>query len=265
VELAEGGTLFFDEIGDISPSVQVKLLRLIQEREYERLGGTRTQHADIRILAATHCDLEDKVARGEFREDLLYRLNVVTLWLPPLRARREDIGPIARHYLDVSRKRNQKPNIEFDPAAWKLLLSDRWPGNVRQLVNVIERLVLLATGPTITASDVRAHMNEQLIFVTQANPDESAASLSVASPQHRTASSPQPSVVGPPSDPTRSPISSNLISSIVRPLREDLRRAELHSLSKALRHAKGNRALAARLLGISRRTLYTKLAEHGLE
>jgi two-component system response regulator AtoC len=265
VELAEGGTLFFDEIGDVSQNVQVKLLRLIHEREYERLGGTRTQRADVRIIAATNRDIEDMVAKGDFREDLLYRLNVVTLWLPPLRARREDIALIARHYLDIYRKRYQKPTLEFDSAALSRLVAERWPGNVRQVVSLIERLVLMATGPTITAEDVRAYMDEQLVFVTQASPDESEPSASALSARLGNVSSPQPSPPDAPVDRTRAPTGSNMISSLVRPLREDLQRAEHRALSKALRHAKGNRALAARLLGISRRTLYTKLGEHGLD
>jgi len=262
VELAEGGTLFLDEIGDLSFSVQVKLLRLIQEREYECLGGTRTQRADVRIIAATHRDLEDMVAKGQFREDLLYRLNVVTLWLPPLRARREDIAIILDHYLDVFRKKNDKRALALEAAALRLLQAERWPGNVRQLVNLIERLVLLASGPIVTAEDVRLYLNEHLVFVTQASSVEIDAALSQRAPASG-------AVGGPERDAPRLDTSgargANLISSVVRPLREDLRNAEQRALTKALRHAKGNRALAARLLGISRRTLYTKLEEHGIE
>jgi two-component system response regulator AtoC len=243
-ELAEGGTLFFDEIGDVSPAMQVKLLRLIQEREYDRLGGTRTQRADVRILAATHRDLEDMTARGAFREDLFYRLNVVTLWLPPLRARREDIAAIVQHYLEVLRVENDKPELTLDDAALRLLQAQRWPGNVRQLVNFIERLVVLARGGVIGADDVRHDLDEQLEFLTQASALE--ARVPIVAPLEEAESNAKVSFV----------------SSAVRPLREDLRRAEQRALVKALRSARGNRALAARMLGISRRTLYTKLEEH---
>jgi two-component system response regulator AtoC len=261
VELAEGGTLFFDEIGDVSPGVQVKLLRLIQEREYERLGGTRTHQADVRILAATHRDLEDMTARGAFREDLFYRLNVVTVWLPPLRARREDIAAIVQHYLEVLRIENDKPNLTMDDAALRLLKAQRWPGNVRQLVNFVERLVVLAQGGEITAEDVRHDLEEQLEFLTQASaldarapviaPPESPPVLSVKEPALGSLERSAPAAPG-----------VNFVSSAVRPLREELRRAEQRAIVKALRSARGNRALAARMLGISRRTLYTKLEEH---
>jgi two-component system response regulator AtoC len=261
VELAEGGTLFFDEIGDVSAAMQVKLLRLIQEREYDRLGGTRTQRADVRILAATHRDLEDMTARGAFREDLFYRLNVVTLWLPPLRARREDIADIVRHYLEVLRVENGKPKLTMDEAALRLLQAQRWPGNVRQLVNFVERLVVLAQGGVISAEDVRHDLEEQLEFLTQASALDARPPAMIPSAPPHALSVEEPALE---SLERTAPVAPgvNFVSSAVRPLREDLRRAEQRALVKALRSARGNRALAARMLGISRRTLYTKLEEH---
>jgi len=243
VELAESGTLFFDEIGELSPAMQVKLLRLLQEREYELLGGTRTISADVRFVAATHRDLEHMVDARTFREDLFYRLNVVSVWLPPLRARREDVAQIAKHYLRVFRENLGKPTLALDELAIRALAAQRWPGNVRQLVNFVERLVVLAEGDTITFENVTDHLNEQKAFLTQAASGEEP---------------PQPA------GPTVERSTVEQFSSAVRPLHEDVRRAERRALVKALHQAKGNRALAARMLGISRRTLYTKLGEHDL-
>jgi two-component system response regulator AtoC len=181
IELAEGGTLFLDEIGEVSPMMQAKLLRLIQDREYERLGGTRTLRADIRVVAATHRDLEHLVETGAFREDLFYRLNVVSVWLPPLRARREDISVIARHYLERFGAANGRRST-LDDSAVRLLETERWPGNVRQLVNVIERLVLLSPSPHIGVDDVRRGLVEQLEFFTQSVPDRAAAAVPTGEP-----------------------------------------------------------------------------------
>jgi two-component system, NtrC family, response regulator AtoC len=264
VELAEGGTLFLDEIGEVSPVMQAKLLRLIQDREFERLGGTRTLPADVRFVAATHRDLEHMVETGAFREDLFYRLNVVTLWLPPLRARRDDIALIAQHYLERFRAANHKPALRLDEAALRVLCRERWPGNVRQLVNFVERLVVLASGDVISAADVRGELEEQMAFLTQAAPLE-ADGLAVASiPPATTSPAPQSTPASVAEIAKSSPAASGF-SSAVRPLKEDLRRTEHRAITKALASAKGNRALAARLLGVSRRTLYTKLEEHGIE
>jgi len=257
VELAEGGTLFLDEIGEISPTMQAKLLRLIQDREFERLGGTRTLRADIRVVAATHRDLEHLVDSGAFREDLFYRLNVVSLWLPPLRARREDILTIADHYLREFCRSNGK-QVALGEDARRELAAERWPGNVRQLVNIVERLVVLATGEVITAEDVRRELTEQSAFLTQAAPLGMPAAAAALPP-----SEPPPLPSFPP--PRPAPAQDFHFSSAVRPLKEDVRRTELRAITKALHFAKGNRALAARLLGVSRRTLYTKLAELGID
>jgi two-component system response regulator AtoC len=245
VELAQGGTLFLDEIGEISPTVQAKLLRLVQDREYERLGGTRALEADVRFVAATHRDLEHMAQQGSFREDLYYRLNVVSIWLPPLRARRDDIALLAHACVKNLIQTSGRPPVELDDAATALLRSQRWPGNVRQLLNLVERLVVLATGPVITAEDVGRELDEQVSFSTQ-----SSEAVAV---DHAACDAP------------REPSLAEGAPSTVRPLREELRRAERHALEKALKSAKGNRSLAARLLGVSRRTLYTKLDEHEIE
>lgn len=148
-ELADRGSIFLDEIGDISPSIQVKLLRVIQEKEFERLGGTKTIKADVRIIAATNRDLEKLVKQGHFREDLYYRLNVVPLVLPPLRSRKEDIIPLMTHFLKKSSEISRMPLKKFTDAATQKLLAYSWPGNVRELENIIERCVVVTSGTVI--------------------------------------------------------------------------------------------------------------------
>ena len=238
VELADSGTLFLDEIGDITPHVQVKLLRLLQEREFERLGGTQTLKVDVRFVAATHQPLEEMVKKGQFREDLFYRLNVVPVWLPPLRARLEDVEPLARHFLELHAKANGRQPFTLAQDALQSLQAQPWPGNVRQLQNFMERLVVLSDGPTLTGEDVARELTRQpglMPSSTQPSPF-----------------SPAPAVMGGPS------------GTEPKTLESQRRNTELQALLDALKRAGDNRTLAARLLGISRRTLYNKLEEHGL-
>src|SRR5918995_174688 len=154
-EQADGGSLFLDEIGDMSPSTQAKILRVLQEHEFERLGGTRTIKVDVRLIAATNRDLSAMVATGHFREDLYYRLNVVTIEMPPLRERKEDIPALAnffiRRFSGELKKKIQGP----EPEALKLLMRYHWPGNIRELENAIERAMLLAEGTHIKVEDLR--------------------------------------------------------------------------------------------------------------
>jgi DNA-binding NtrC family response regulator len=150
LEEADGGTLFLDEIGDVSPAVQAKLLRVTQEKDFIVLGSTRTRKVDVRFVAATNKDLMNEVREGRFREDLYYRLNVISINLPPLRERRDDIEPLARHFLKSSTRRMKKDVRGIDDDALKALLQYDWPGNVRELENVMERAVILARGTTIT-------------------------------------------------------------------------------------------------------------------
>ncbi len=154
VELAEGGTLFLDEIGELPPPLQVKLLRLIQEREIEKLGASGPLKVDVRILAATHRNLQAMVEDGTFREDLYYRLAVIPLELPPLRERSEDIPELVLHFFEKSKQRHGRPELVLPPALLPHFAAYRWPGNVRELENVIERLVLLARGEEITLGDL---------------------------------------------------------------------------------------------------------------
>ena len=223
VELADGGTLFLDEIGDIPLPMQVKLLRLIQEKEFERLGGRQTLRVDVRLVAATHRPLEEMMARGEFREDLFYRLNVVPVWLPPLRERGADVALLARRFCATHALRNGRPGVALDDDAMALLGGQPWPGNVRQLENFVERLVVLSDGPRIGIAEVEWEL---------ARHGASAA---------RTIDNSKP-----------------------LNLDERRRQTELNALQDALKQSRNNRTVAARLLGVSRRTLYTKLEEHGL-
>ena len=147
--LADGGTLFLDEIGEISTSLQVKLLRFLQEHEFERVGGTQTIHVDVRVIAATNRDLKEEVARGRFREDLFYRLNVVNIETPPLRDRKSDIPAIAKFFVDRYAKDNGKTVENISSLALELLVAYDWPGNVRELENAIERAIVLASGTEI--------------------------------------------------------------------------------------------------------------------
>ncbi len=157
-ELADGGTLFLDEISDLSHTVQVKLLRVLQERNFERVGATKTMSVDIRLIAASNRDLEQEVEAGRFRRDLFYRLNVVPLLLPPLRTRREDIPLLAAHFVAKAAEKYQRSNLELDPVLIDALQEYEWPGNVRELENLIERLVVLTTGSK-TGSGVSAGPN----------------------------------------------------------------------------------------------------------
>lgn len=153
-ELADRGTLFLDEVGDLPKTLQPKLLRVIQERELERLGGTRPIKTDVRLIAATNQDLEGKVKDGTFREDLYYRLNVVTIRIPPLRERREDVLPLAYHFLKKFSEEIKKPILGFTREAERLLLSYTWPGNVRELENAVERAVVLTRKNYIEVRDL---------------------------------------------------------------------------------------------------------------
>jgi DNA-binding NtrC family response regulator len=231
VELAEGGTLFLDEIGDIALPMQGKLLRVLQDRQYERLGGTKPLDVDVRFVAATFRDLESMVKTEQFRSDLFYRLNVVTVWLPPLRARRDDIPELAQHFARWFSTMHAGGLRQFEPDALEALRGARWPGNVRQLENLVHRLVVLGEGAGLTRHAVESELAAVTSFDTQ----------------------------------TAAPRGDLPSTSVVGPLDEEVSKAERRALVRALERTKGNRTLAARLLGISRRTLYNKLAEHGLD
>jgi two-component system response regulator AtoC len=224
VELAEGGTLLLDEIGDYSAETQVKLLRILQEREISRLGGTDTFPVDVRFIAATNKNLPALVTRGEFRQDLYYRLNVLPVSVPPLRARPEDIAELASRFALASGAANGRGDIQIEPAALELMRSQTWPGNVRQLENFVERLVVFSDGLRIGRDDVARELLRDVTTDAELGPHASA----------------QGGLRG-----------ARLV-------------AEREAIREALRLSGNNRTRAARLLNMSRRTLYNKLDELGL-
>ncbi len=159
-ELADRGTLFLDEVGEMSPTLQVKLLRVLQEMEFERVGGTKTIDVDVRILSASNRDIKDDVSKGLFREDLYYRLNVIHIEVPPLRERGEDIRLLVEHFVNKYRmdENGEKPDLSSE--AWKIMFNHSWPGNIRELENVIERAVVLSSGGNITPDDLPGYLLE---------------------------------------------------------------------------------------------------------
>lgn len=160
-EEADKGTLFLDEVGDLSPSLQAKLLRVLQDRVIRAVGGHKYHRVDVRILAATHRDLKSMVLSGDFREDLYYRINVVTLFIPPLRERKADIPPLANRFLRKLCSENDIPTRSFSAEALMILMSYHWPGNVRELENLIERVLVFCEDSTIQARDVLEHLQSE--------------------------------------------------------------------------------------------------------
>ena len=218
-ELADGGSLFLDEIGEIQPSTQVKLLRVMEERAFERVGGMETLDVDVRLIAATNRDLRAMVEEEKFREDLYFRLNVVQITLPPLRERREDIPLLLNSFLQTFREENARNLDGFTPDALEALTQYRWPGNIRELRNLVERMVVLSRGEKITLRDVPREVREGGNGGKTAGPLAGAVSME---------------------------------------------QAEKRMIEQALNDNDGNRTLAAKQLGISRRTLHRKLNEFGL-
>ncbi len=229
LELADGGTLFLDEIGEISPAMQVKLLRVLQEGTFERVGGEQTIKVDLRVLSATHRDLQRLITQGHFREDLFYRLQVVPLQVPPLRDRRADIPELARHFVHKLAPRANPSVTAIAEDAIVRLLAYAWPGNVRELENAIEQALVFAEGSVITASALPAHIRGE---------DRKAA----------------------PEGPAVLPLPGGQL-----PLPEILDDLERQLILKAYREAKGVKTETARLLGIKPSALYYKLDKYRIE
>jgi DNA-binding NtrC family response regulator len=160
-EQAHGGTIFLDEIGDMSPNLQVKILRVLQDHQFERIGGQKTLKVDIRVIAATNQDLKELVQSGKFREDLYYRLNVIPIRIPPLRERRSDIPILVNHFTQEFSRKKKKPACRVSPEAMGLLLAYNWPGNVRELENLIERMVILSEGEVLGVTDLPEHFQHR--------------------------------------------------------------------------------------------------------
>jgi len=213
-EIANKGTLFLDEIGEMSANIQVHLLRVLEEKEFTRVGGNELIKVDVRVVSATNRDLKEAVANGQFREDLYYRLNVVTIELPPLRERREDIPLLAEHFLKKLALENQKKVAGFSPEATEFLLRYDWPGNVRELENAIERAVILAKSSLIESADLP---HQSLSLAYSALPGK------------------------------------------------NLKEMEKNHIWGVLSETRGNYSEAARILGITRMTLYNKVRDYGLD
>ena len=225
-EMAEGGTVFLDEIGEMSPQLQVKLLRVLQERQFERVGGTRTITADIRVVTATNQNLKEAVKEGRFREDLYYRLDVIPIQAPPLRERREDIPLLVRYFLE--RFNQARPsNVEgMDRAALEVLTGYDWPGNVRELENLVERMIILSDGPMIGLDDL---------------PERFSGPRAVPQPGGQVL-----------------PEEGFSLNRHLAGMEEDL-------IRQALAKAKGVKKRAADLLGLNRTTLVEKMKKKGIQ
>ncbi len=239
-EVADGGTLFLDEIGEIDPSTQVKLLRFLGEKTFERVGSSKTLTADVRVIAATNKDLRALVAAGKFREDLYFRLAVVTITMPPLRERPEDIPLLIRAFLKEFNKENEKNVQGFTPDAMRILQTYQWPGNVRELRTAVEHAVVLARGKMAELHDL-----PPTILANASSLTTSRDSPTAAAPQ----TSNIPATIG------GFPITGAL----------DVHAHERRLIFEALARTRGNRTAAAQELGISRRTLHRKIRELGLE
>ena len=223
-ELAEGGTLFLDEIGDLDRDLQVKLLRVLQEKEFQRVGGNVTVRTNVRVIAATSQNLKKKILTGEFRDDLYYRLNVVPIHIPPLRERREDIALLLDHFFVKAADALNRPCASFTRDARDALIRYGYPGNVRELANICERLQLIARGDHIMLDDLPEEVLDAVHPVSQ--PGERLRSL---------------------------PLEGFSLKEVEREL-----------ILKTLHKTDGNKAAAAKMLGITRRLLYLRLGEYGL-
>jgi two-component system nitrogen regulation response regulator NtrX len=240
-ELAEGGTLFLDEVGDMSQAMQAKLLRVLQENEFERVGGSETLRADVRVLAATNRDLEAEILAGRFREDLYYRLAVVQLHAPPLRERREDLPELISTFLAEACRRNGRRPLRLHPEAVALLAAQPYPGNVRELRNLLERLAILSDGPEVSAAQAR-----ELLPAPRGRPGAEVAPPASLEP---------PAAAAPPES---APAAGS------KPFRELVDDAERAIILRTLAFTGDNVTEAARLLDLERGHFYKKMKALGL-
>ncbi len=241
-QLADKGTLFLDEIGDLPADVQVKLLRVLQERKFEPVGSRESISVDVRLIAATHQNLEERIKNGLFRQDLYYRLNVITLILPPLRERKEDLFLLSLEFLKEAADKANKPMRDIDDLAFRALLNYDWPGNIRELHNAIQRAVVLAETDCLLLENLPLEVRDAV----------SDKPLSI----YEAASRSSPKLITP------STVKQTVVSSTSK--RKLSRQQEYEQLANALKTSDGNKAEAARLLGMPRSTFYSKLKKHKL-
>jgi transcriptional regulator with GAF, ATPase, and Fis domain len=241
-EAADGGTLFLDEIGELSPRVQAKLLRVLEHGEVVRVGSTQPRHVDVRILAATHRDLRQLVARGEFREDLCFRLSGLVVRVPPLRERRSEILPLAEHFADVAARRLGLARPALTPAAAEALLRHDWPGNVRELRQAMERAIVMRPSGAIEPCDLCLAPVDVELRLRAPAPFPSVSTF---------APTPSAARARPPEG--------------LAAIRDEVRVFEKERILRALAQTAGNQTRAAELLGVSRRTLTTKLGTYGID
>lgn len=245
-EAANGGTLFLDEIGDVSLETQIKLLRVLQERCFEPVGGTRTVHVDVRLITATNRNLEQLIQEGKFREDFYYRLNVIGVELPPLRERKEDILELSLAFLKRSAEENNKRITHIESNALTALEKYQWTGNIRELENAIERAVVLAENDAVTLDDLPLEIKQTSITLATTNP------VLVAATTQPSSYTLQGKYIGDSNEKMKSQ-------------RSMLNVDERTQLEQALAQSNGNKAQAARMLGMPRSTYYSKLKKHGIE
>jgi transcriptional regulator with GAF, ATPase, and Fis domain len=267
-ELADGGTIFLDEIGDLALPLQAKLLRVLQEHSFERVGGTKTRQVDVRVIAATNANLQEAVAEHRFREDLYYRLRVVPIEIPPLRARREDLDPLIQHLLDKIGKGRGR-SLRLAPSAMRALLTYAWPGNVRELENALEYATAVCEGQTIHLEDLPLEVGAAEADAYNGGvpawnghrvPVPGGTYLPHASGGHAAAAPPSGNggtPAGPPAEATTP------AAGTVRLTPEEVSEAE--SIRKALEETHYSRHKAADLLGISRTTLWRKMRLYHLD
>jgi len=261
-ELAHGGSLFLDEIGEIPIEMQVKLLRVLQESEFERVGGIKTIKVDVRLITATNRDLAAEITAGAFRDDLYYRLNVVPIHLPPLRERREDIPLLVDHFIARFNDRLKKQITGATPEAIDGLVSHQWPGNIRELENVIERTILFCEGPLIRVADLPGELGgtpRQSVAMPVAEERAPGASTSSGSLPAQPAPAPPAAATS-----TSAPLVGEEVGSLKEAVRAETERVERELIQRALDETGGNVTKAARKLQISRKSLQTKMKELGL-
>jgi two-component system, NtrC family, response regulator AtoC len=273
-ELAHGGTLFLDEIGEIPVEMQVKLLRVLQESEFERVGGIKTIKVDVRLVTATNRDLLHEIAQETFREDLFYRLNVVPVHIPPLRERREDIPLLADHFITKFNSRLRKEITGISAEAVACLGSYNWPGNIRELENLMERTMLFCEGPQIEARDLPPELVQIAGMGSAGSPSPTSVSAQVPAGARLTSAAVVAAVDEPSSGPTGSqpqPTPTSLpaaatgtAGSLKEAVRAETERVERELIIRALDETNGNVTQAARKLKISRKSLQTKMKEFGL-